>query len=238
MRIRTLLAGGLLAATVLIAVPTPAFAADPGTSAGKDLVACVNKALKDNETAIAKSQYTGFQNAIDDCRKATSLFTPAAPELIWGSIAFVIVAAALMKFAFPAMKKGLKAREEKIRGDLESAERAREEAEESRREYERRLSEARTEATHLIEAAHQDAERVRQELLQRAEADASDVRTRAQDDIRLATERAMSDLRTRVTDMSVELAERIVEQSLDRDTQVALVESYIDSIGTGGNGHR
>src|SRR5450759_4434110 len=128
MRIRTLLAGGLLAATVLIAVPTPALAADPGTTAGKDLVACVQKALKANGPAIAKSQHTGFQNDLDNCRKATSLFTPAAPELIWGAIAFVIVAFALMKFAFPAMKKGLKAREEKIRGDLEAAERAREEA--------------------------------------------------------------------------------------------------------------
>lgn len=238
MRIRTLLAGGLLAATLLVTVPTPAFAADPGTTAGKDLVACVEKALKDNESQIAKQQYTSFTNAIDDCRKATSLFSPAAPELIWGSIAFVIVAAALMKYAFPAMKKGLKAREEKIRSDLEAAERAREEAEETRREYEGRLNEARHEATQLIEAAHQDAERVRQELLQRAETDATEVRARAQEDIRLATDRAMTDLRSRVADLSVELAERIVERNLDRDTQLALVESYIDSIGTGGNGNR
>jgi F-type H+-transporting ATPase subunit b len=237
MRIRTFIAAGLLAATLLVAVPSPALAADPGTSAGKDLVECVKKALADNQSAIAKNQYTGFQNAIDDCRKATSLFTPATPELIWGAIAFVIVAAVLMKYAFPAMKKGLKAREEKIRGDLEAAEQSREEAEEARREYERRLSEARSEATHLIEAAHQDAERVRQELLQRADAEANDIRTRAQDDIRLATERAMSDLRTRVTDLSVELAERIVGHNLDRDTQLALVDSYIDSIGAGGNGN-
>src|SRR5581483_9563181 len=99
MRIRALLAGGLLAATLLVAVPTPALAADPGTTSGKDLVECVKKALKDNESAISKNQYTGFQNAIDDCRKATSLFTPATPELIWGAIAFLIVAGVLMKYA-------------------------------------------------------------------------------------------------------------------------------------------
>ncbi|HSO94763.1 MAG TPA: F0F1 ATP synthase subunit B [Acidimicrobiia bacterium] len=237
MRTRTLLAGGLLAATLVVAVPTPALAADPGTTAGKDLVECVKKALNDNQSTIGKQQYTDFTNALDNCRKAKSLFTPALPELIWGAIAFMIVAAALMKYAFPAMKKGLKAREEKIRGDLEAAERAREEAEDSRREYERRLTEARAEATQLIEAAHQDAERVRQDLLQRAETDAHDLRTRAQDDIRAATDRALADLRTRVTDLSVELAERIVGHNLDRDTQLALVDSYIDSVGAGGNGN-
>jgi len=41
----------------------------------------------------------------------------------------------------------------------------------------------------------------------------------------------MSDLRTQVTDLSIELAEKVVEQNLDRQTQVALIDRYIDSIG-------
>ncbi len=237
MRIRTLIAGGLLALVMLVAVPQAAFAADPGTTAGQDLVDCVQKALKDNQSAIAKKQYNGFTDALDNCRKAKSLFTPSGSELIWGTLAFLIVAAFLIKYAFPALKKGLRARTEKIRGDLEAAERAREEAEEERRSYESRLHDARAEATHIVEAAHQDAERIRQELIARAEAEAGETRARAQEDIQLATDRAMTDLRTRVADLSIELAERIVERSLDRDTQRALVDSYIDSVGTGGNGH-
>jgi F-type H+-transporting ATPase subunit b len=237
MRIRMLLAGGLLVAVSLVAVPSAAFAADPGTSSGHDLVVCVQKALSENQAQISKNQYSNFQNAVDDCKKATSLFAPAGSELLWGTIAFIIVAAFLIKYAFPAMRKGLKAREEKIRDDLETAERAREEAEEERRSYEARLTEARSEATHIVEAARQDADRVRQELIARAEADAADTRSRAQDDIRLATDRAMSDLQTRVTDLSIDLAERIVEQNLDHDTQRALVERYIESVGTRGNGH-
>jgi len=237
MRIRTLFAGGLLALLAVVSVPQAASAADPGTTDGQALVTCVQKALKDNQAQIAKKQFTSFTNALDDCNKAPSLFSPAAPELIWGTIAFVIVALALIKFAFPAMRKGLQARTEKIRGDLEGAERAREEAEEQRRQYEAQLAEARSEATRIVEAAHQDAERLRQELMASAEADAADARGRAQEDIRLATDRAMGDLRTRVAGLSIDLAERIVERSLDRETQQALVESYIDAVGTSGNGH-
>ena len=237
MRIRTLIAGGLLALVALIALPQAAFAADPGTTSGNDLVVCVQKALKDNQASIANKQYSGFTNAIDNCRKATSLFTPAPSELIWGTLAFLIVAAFLIKYAFPALKKGLRARTEKIRADLEAAERAREEAEEERRGYESQPPDARPEATRIVEAARQDAERIRQELIGRAETEAGETRTRAQEDIQLATERALTDLRTRVADLSIDLAERIVERNLDRDTQRALVESYIDSVASGGNGH-
>jgi F-type H+-transporting ATPase subunit b len=237
MRIRTLLAAGLLALVAVVSLPHAASAADPGTSDGQALVTCVQKALKDNQAEIAKKQYTNFTNALNDCNKAPSLFAPAASELIWGTIAFIIVAFALMKYAFPALRKTLHARTEKIRGDLEGAERAREEAEEQRRQYEAKLGEARSEATRIVESAHQDAERLRQELMARAEADAAEARARAQDDIRLATDRAMGDLRTRVAGLSIDLAERIVERSLDRETQQALVESYIDAVGTSGNGH-
>lgn len=238
MRLRTLFAAGLLAVVVLLAVPTVAYAADPGTSSGQDLVDCVQKALKDNQAQIAKKQFTDFTNALADCRKATSLFSPAAPELIWGTIAFAIVAAFLIKYAFPTIKKGMTARTDKIRGDLEAAEQAKEQAEEERRQYEARLSEARAEATRLIESARQDAERVRERLMARAETDAAETRQRAQEDIQLARERALSDLRTQVADLSIELAERIVERSLDRPTQVALVDSYIDAVGSGnGNGN-
>src|ERR1039457_5042419 len=165
MRIRTLIAGGLLALVALGALPQAAFAADPGTTAGNDLVVCVQKARKDNQASIANKQYSCFTYAIDNCRKATSLFTPARSELIWGTLAFLIVAAFLIKYAFPALKKGLRARTEKIRADLEAADRARGEAEGERRGHESQLHDARAEATRIVEAARQDAERSRQQLI-------------------------------------------------------------------------
>jgi len=57
-------------------------------------------------------------------------------------------------------------------------------------------------------------------------------RARAQEDIRLATERAMADLQSRVAELSIELAEKVVERNLDRDTQIALIENYINQVGS------
>lgn len=169
--------------------------------------------------------------SIDDCQEAPSPLLPELNELIWGGLAFLVVAGVLGKFAWPALKTGMATREGKIREDLEGAESARAEAEATRAEYERRLAEARSEAGRIIEESRQAADEVRRDLIARAEADAAEVRNRAQEDIRLASERASADLQSRVADLSIELAERVVERNLDADTQRALIDSYIDQVG-------
>jgi F-type H+-transporting ATPase subunit b len=164
--------------------------------------------------------------------EASNPIVPHWDEVLWGSISFLIVFSLLAWKAWPAIKKALADREDKIRGDLESAEAAKTEAESSLAEYQRQLAEARNESGKIIEEARLAADQVRKDLIARAEADAADLRTRAQEDIRLATERAMADLQGRVAELSIELAEKVVERNLDRDTQIALIESYINQVGS------
>ena len=230
MRIRRfLLAGVLVGCAAVAVVPQSAYAA---TDHNKEVFECVEKAINDNIKGRNRD-YEGFKNALDDCNKAKSLVTPAKPEILWGGIAFLIVLGVLMKFAFPALKKGLKQREDTIRDELEGAARAREDAEAEAAQYRKQIGDARSEANTILEDARADAERVRREVIERAEAEAAETRQRAQEDIRLAQERAMSDLRAQVTDLSIELAEKVVEHNLDRPTQVALIDRYIDSVGRG-----
>ena len=228
MRIRRfLLAGVLVGCAAVAVVPQSAFAA---TDHNKEVFECVEKAIDANIKG-KNPDYQGFRNDLDDCNKAKSLVTPAKPEIVWGGLAFLIVLGVLLKFAFPALKKGLKQREETIRDELEGASRAREEAEAEAAQYRAQIGDARSEANTILEDARADAERIRREMLERAENEAADVRQRAQEDINLAQERAMADLRAQVTDLSIDLAEKVVEQSLDRETQVALIDRYIDSVG-------
>lgn len=219
-RRRLLLAGALVAAGVL-GLAVPAFAADGEGEAGPKGHA--------EEECIALLEEGG---SIDDCQEPPSAVLPEANEIVWGGISFLIVFGLLAKFAFPALKQGMATREEKIRADLEGAEHARSEAEGKRSEYEQQLAEARAEAGRIIEEARVAADQVRRDLIAKAEQEANEVRARAQEDIRLARERAMADLQRSVGQISIELAEKIVERNLDRDTQMALVESYIDQVGS------
>jgi F-type H+-transporting ATPase subunit b len=227
MRIRRLLAAMLLGGAMFVALAQPA-SANPSKDANKDLAACVDKAVN----AYHKDTSTDLEASIQDCHKSASILLPALPELIWGSLAFLIVLALLVKFAFPTLKKTMADRADKIRQDLEGAEAAKAEAEREREEYRQKIQEARQEAVEILEAARADAERVRADIIARAETEANEIKARANEDIRLATERAQADLQAAVKDLSIELAEKVVEHNLDADTQRALIDSYIAQVGS------
>src|SRR5262249_8859003 len=146
---------------------------------------------------------------VEDCQQADSPLKPENSELVWGSISFVLLLGIFWKFGYPAVTKSMTGREDRIRGDLESAENAKTEAEGVLTQYKAQLADARAEAGRIIDEARQSADGVRRDLIARAESDAAEIRTRAQDDARVASDRAMADLRGRVSNLSIELAEKI-----------------------------
>jgi F-type H+-transporting ATPase subunit b len=214
MRVRRLILASLIA-----------FATVGGTAG----VAHAAPADKFTKECIDKLEAGG---SIDDCQQAPSPLKPENSELVWGSISFVLLLGIFVKWGYPAVTKSMKGREDRIRGDLEQAEEAKGVAEGVLTEYRAQLADARAEAGRIIDEARQAADQVRRDLIARAETDATDLRARAQEDIRLAGERAMADLRARVSDLAIELAEKVVERNLDRDTQLALIENYINSVGS------
>ena len=219
MRIRVLIAACGLAVLALLVAPGVAHA-QPASYAEEHCIELLEDGKK-----------------IDDCQEAPSLILPETNEIIWGGLAFVVLLLVMWKYALPPVRNMMKQREDRIRDDLERAEQARTEAEGELANYRRQVADARNEAARIIEEARQSADEVKRQIQSQAEADAAETRARAQEDIRLAGERAQADLQGRVTDLSIELAEKIVERNLDRDTQLALVESYIGQVGNG-NGSR
>jgi F-type H+-transporting ATPase subunit b len=157
---------------------------------------------------------------------------PAANELIWGTIAFLILLFVMYRTVFPSVNKALADRRSNIEGKLEQAERERSEAEELLEQYRRRLRDAEDETQRILDEARSNAERVRRELLSKAEADAGRELDRARQAIRAERDQAIRQLRNEVGSLAVELATRVVGDSLDRERQLRLVDEYIDELGT------
>jgi F-type H+-transporting ATPase subunit b len=217
-RIRAVIAlVGIVVAVLLIAAPAFAQEAQPQYATPFD-------------KECAEKLATG--SSVDDCQKAPNPLLPSGNEVIWGSLAFLVLLGIMWKFGVPAVKNMEQAREERIRNDLEGAEKARIEAEAEKAQYLAQIAGARDEAGRIIEEARQSAEQVRRDLIAKAEADAAEVRQRAEADIDVQRQRALTELRGDVAQLSIDLAERIVERSLDRDTQRQLVDSFIDQVGS------
>jgi F-type H+-transporting ATPase subunit b len=225
MRIRRLLATALLATGMVVTMPAVAHASGGGSGEIAECLVKAAEAYEENGDAGA------FDEAAKECYSAPSPILPAIGEIFWGGLAFAIVAFGLMKFGFPALRKGLADREAKIREDLEAAEAAKTSALQADGQHEEIVAAARNEAGAIVDEARKSADQVRADLIARAEADAAEIRARANADAALATERAMADLQSQVAELSVDLAERVVQRNLDRDTQKALVESFINEVG-------
>jgi F-type H+-transporting ATPase subunit b len=207
-------------AALVLLIAAPAFAQESGTTEPK----FANKAAEECHTKLEEG------GTIDDCQKAPSPLLPAKNEIIWGTLAFLVLLGAMWKFGVPAVRNMEQAREDRIRTDLEGAEKAHAEAEAEKAQYLAQIADAKNEAGRLIEEARQAAESVRTDLIARAEAEANDVRARAQADIANQRNQAMAQLRTDVASLSIDLAGRIVERNLDSDTNRQLVDSFIDQV--------
>jgi F-type H+-transporting ATPase subunit b len=157
---------------------------------------------------------------------------PAAAELIWGSLAFLILLFLMLKFVFPKLNETLEERASSIQGRMEAAEAKYLEAEASKADYEASLADARGEADRIIEEARAAADQLRQEARTRAEAEAAQIIERAEAAVAAERDRVLSELRGQVGALSVELASRIVERELDASTHEALVDEYIDQLSS------
>jgi F-type H+-transporting ATPase subunit b len=212
-RTRKAIAALLLALVGTFAFASVAGAQEAGNYESKEAHECAEK-LADGKK-------------VDDCQEAPSPILPATNELIWGGLSFVVLLVLLSKFAFPALKKGMDDRTERIRKDLDEAEGAKTEADRIREDYSRQLADAKAEAGRIIEEARQAADSVRRDLTARAEAEAQELRQRNAEQLDAERTRIMGELRGQVSALAIELAEKVVEANLDRDAQNRLIESYI-----------
>jgi len=152
-------------------------------------------------------------------------------EVIWGTIAFVIVFGLLIWKAGPAIKKAVAARPERISGELDSATEARTAAEAERDRIKAALADSDSEAARIVEEARQTADRLRVDIEARAEAEVATLRERNAHDIATARRQAESDLVGEVSRLALGAAEKVVHNNLDDATQQALIENFISQVG-------
>jgi F-type H+-transporting ATPase subunit b len=214
-RLRLLLAAAAIALIALLGVARPASA--EGKYKDHASQECANK-LAEGGT-------------VEDCQKSPNPLLPETNEILWGIVGFAVVFGFISWKGFPSIKAGMNARTERIRSDLDAAESERTEAEQVLAQYQAQLNDSRSEAARIVEEARQAADEVKANLVAKAEADVAEMRQRANAEIESAKVQAVADLRGEVTALAIGAAEQVVERNLDTETNRALVESYIDSVG-------
>lgn len=119
----------------------------------------------------------------------------------------------------------------RVEAGLRAAEESNRRAEETRREVERRLNQARVEAQGAIAAATKEAGAQRQTLLAQARAQGEALTQQAQEEIRRERAAAVETLQREIVPLAVLAASRVAGRSLDNESARATAERAVAEAG-------
>lgn len=155
------------------------------------------------------------------------------PELIIGTVCFLIVFAVLWRVLFPRIQQTLKERTEAIEGGIEKATETQKEAEETLEQYRAQLAEARHEASRLRQEAQEAGAQIRADMRAEGQAEKDRLVAAAHEQIEADRAQAIQALRAEVGTLAVELASRIVGESLDEEArQRRVVDRFLAELET------
>ncbi len=149
------------------------------------------------------------------------------------AIVFVVMIAALARWAYPPIIRAAEARQRAVASELEAAEKAHQEAEERVKDAQGQLDKARANALDIIAGANKSADQLRSGLTERASEEAKRISERARQDIEAERQKAVDSVRQQVAALVVEATERVVGETLDPQKHRKLIEQAIDEVGAG-----
>lgn len=152
------------------------------------------------------------------------------PTEIWLLLAFVVVIAIAFKPAKRAILAALDNRAERIRTELEEAQRLREEAQAALANFQRRQRDAMGEAEQILAHARQEAERLRVKMQAEIEETLKRREAQAVDRIGQAEAAAAAEVRAVASDVAVAAARQVIAANLDKDRAKTLVDQAINDL--------
>jgi F-type H+-transporting ATPase subunit b len=160
-------------------------------------------------------------------RLIMDLLNPDFGLLIWTLLAFLVVFFILGKFAWPAIIKGLKEREQGIADSLATAEKVKAEMALLKSENEALLAKAREERAQLLKEARDTKDRIINEAKEQAKAEANKIIIEAQQAIQQQKMAALTEVKNQVGMMVIEVTKKVLRRELDTK---GAQESYIKQL--------
>jgi len=152
--------------------------------------------------------------------------------LLWTIITFVVLLLILWKAAWKPVVEALDARAEKVRGDIENADKSRQDAEKLLAQHRELMNNAKAEAANIIAEGRSEAEKMKDEIINKASSEAKDMSDRARKEIDLAKDKALADIKAEIVILSTEIAAKIINKNLNPNDQKALVEETLNKVRT------
>jgi F-type H+-transporting ATPase subunit b len=149
----------------------------------------------------------------------------------WVAVAFFVFAGLMLWKARQPVLKGLDARAERIRAELDEAQRLREEAQKALAEYKRKQRDAAKEAEDLLANARHEAELLRRQAAEDLKQTLARREKAALDKIAQAEAQAVLDVRAKAVDIAIAATAKLLSENVDPQRDQSIVDQAIKDLG-------
>lgn len=145
-------------------------------------------------------------------------------------ITFLIGLAILWRIAYKPITGIFKQRADKIGADLAAAEKARQDMERLKADYEAQMARLADETQKMMNKAVKEAQSVRDEIMNGAKDQSQAILVRAAEQIELEKQKAVKELRRQVLEISLLISEKTIGETINEDLQRRLVDQLFSQV--------
>jgi F-type H+-transporting ATPase subunit b len=153
------------------------------------------------------------------------IFIPPRLDLtIWTIIVFVGLLIVLRKYAWGPMLAGLQGRESRIRGALDEAHTARDEAQKLRSELQAEMNKVHDKIRAMMDDARREGQQNKDRMVAEGKAEIQAERDRARREIQTEREQAIQELWSQTAQLATLVSAKVIGRSLSADDHRSLVD--------------
>lgn len=134
---------------------------------------------------------------------------------------------AVIHFALMKILGVIKQRNQQIADDLAAAKTEREQAEQTRKDWDARISTAEVEAGKIVTQAGKEAEEFRTREMTRVKAEMENVVSRAKEEIQSSRSSVIKELRKDMADIAASIATRFLKERIDQARAEKMVDELV-----------
>lgn len=160
-----------------------------------------------------------------------SLVSIDPSTIIFTLINTLIIALLYFKFLHKPVCKILDERAAAVNKDMDDAQKAKEEADKVKAEYEQRLQESKEEASRIVADATKKAQQRETEIISAANDEAAQLKKRAEEAIEKEKKKAINEIKEEISEMVVMAASKVAEKEISEKDNEKIIDTVLSQIG-------
>ena len=150
--------------------------------------------------------------------------------IFWSLVSFALLFFLLKRFAFPPILEVLEERENKIRSEIDDAEKLRHEAEELKADLGRELKNAHEKANTIIQMAGDESKKIQEKSIQETQAKVRQMQNDAEQEIQITRNKLLNEIRSYTAALTIASTEKVLQKSLSDEDKNRLIDESIEDV--------